>query len=168
VEIEADRSQTGPILQFPEELKVADAAVNRLVLEAMSACAEKRYDDFRAAWSPREDPMSRDEFEQSWHAVREIRLRALKPAMFESASEGGRPDRQRVYVAYAEVLLDPEHRAGEREPLREAVLMLIQEQGQWRLARAPKAMRAWIREQVHPRTHAFVGPPAPPFDGKDP
>ncbi len=146
-------------LVFPNTLEAEDASVNAFVRQAMNTCASRDYDAFRLLWSAREDPMSREEFEESWNAVRDIRVRALERARVAagdsaaSGRESANPNRaasepQLVYVIHAEVALDPAHPAAQRSPEREVVLMLVREHDRWRLARAPKPMRAWIRKKA--------------------
>lgn len=175
-------------LIFPKALEVDDPAVNAFVTRAMSICASRYYEDFRLLWSAREDPMSREEFEESWNAVKDIHIRAVRKAKLaglpkdesdDSAIDSGaafvgpppfgaapsmpvsaKPDNrepQVVYLVAAEVALDPTHRAAARNPKREVVLLLIREHGDWKLARATKAMRSWIKEQID---GPFVGPPS--------
>lgn len=136
------------LLRFPADLHMADASVNAFVKEAMLHCASGDYDRFRLLWSAKEEPLPRGDYEQGWQAVQKIAVRALRKVMLAAdAKHRGDPSRK-VYVLLAEVALDPTHRAGAREPIREVVLMIVREQGAWRLAHPPKAMRAWIKTQI--------------------
>lgn len=138
------------LLIFPEEMQVADESVNEFVARAMTVCAAGRYEDFRLLWSARDQPLSRGEYEMGWQAVREIRIRALERVRLGPDSTRGGEDGEFVYVILAGVSLDPTQSAGGQEPNREAVLMAIREQDDWRLARAPKKMREWIRDRFKP------------------
>ena len=111
------------LLVFPDELRVADESVNSFMTRAMETCAAGDYNAFRLLWSAREEPLTAREFEEGWEAVREIRVRALE-----------------------RVLLAPEPDHAEARP--EVILMLVREHDEWRLARAPQAMRVWMRD--HP------------------
>jgi hypothetical protein len=150
-------------LVFPDSIRVADESVNAFVTRAMTICASRRYDDFRLLWSARETPMSSGEFEESWNAVKDIRVRSVEKAKLaaDAASPGEAP--QLVYAVAAEVVLDPAHRAAQREPKRDVVLMLVREHDQWRLARAPKPMRDWMQEKLAAR--AADSPASEPGDG---
>lgn len=136
------------LLRFPADLHMADASVNAFVKEAMLHCASGDYNRFRLLWSAKEEPLSRDDYEQGWQAVQKIAVRALKKVMLAADSKHRGDPSRKVYVLLAEVALDPTHRAGAREPNREVVLMMVREQGAWRLAHPPKAMRAWIKTQI--------------------
>ena len=146
----ADNTPKKPaeLLVFPSELQTEDVSVNAFVRRAMTQCASGDYEKFRLLWSAREDPLPRSEYEEGWQAVEEIRIRALEKAMLSADPTHGREEDETVYVIVANVSLDPTHRAGQREANREVALMLVREHDSWRLARAPKKMRAWIKERV--------------------
>lgn len=144
-------AQEEELLVFPEELYVTDISVNLFVIEAMKACASGNYDAFRVLWSVKQDPLTREEFSQGWQAAEKIRVRALERVMFADQTPTEMPEVTKgelVFVMLADVQLDPSHPAGQRKPKREAVLMILKEQDQWRLARAPKTMREWIKKRV--------------------
>ncbi len=140
------------ILEFPAELRVQDDAINGMVEKAMSACASGDYNLFRGLWSVREEPLSREEFEEGWKAVREIRIRALQKIRIDMGADNdnrsAEPGGEVHYVVLASVVFDPTLKATQKEPEREVVLLVIPEQGEWRVARAPKSIREWIHQQL--------------------
>jgi len=138
----------GDLLVFPERLHVEDAAVNEFVEHAMAVCAAGDYEKFRLLWSAGHDPLPRDEYEQGWQAVQRIEMRALELVILASGSRGEPPRGENAYVVLAEVNLDPAHPAAEHEPRREVVMMLVHEQGAWRLADAPRGLRTWVKDKV--------------------
>lgn len=142
------------LLVFPQALRVEEPSVNDFVERAMTVCAAGDYEKFRLLWSVREEPLTRDEYQQGWQAVQEIRIRALAKAMLSPDPRNGDKQAETAYVILAEVDLDPALRAGRREPTREVVLMMIREHGAWRLAGAPEAMRKWLNEQLSRPTTA--------------
>lgn len=135
-------------LVYTDNLHVADSAVNAFINRAMAVCAAGVYSDFRLLWSAGADPMPRDEFEQGWQAVQQIRILAVEKALLEADTEPPVAESPVVYAIYAEVALDPMHPAARTKPNRWVALMLVREQEQWRLARAPKRMRTWIQTQA--------------------
>lgn len=167
---EAPKPDAPSSIVFPDELHAKDDTANAFVEQAMNTCLSGDYDEFRLLWSTRSDPMPRDEFEQGWQAVQQIRLVALeriillpKPDDETEEPEGGtgatrpstEPDddaggpRERVvYAFYAELELDPNTRAGQLEAVRPVIAMLVKEHGQWRLTSAPKSVRKWMREKI--------------------
>jgi len=165
-------------LIFPESLRVEEAPVNALLERAMRLCSEGDYERFRLIWTARQEPISRGEFQKGWAAMQEIRIRALERVALATPiggeTEGRRDsDREIVYVAYAEMTLDPEllgPAARRRDPntgsaeadaRREAVLMIVKELGDWRLAQAPKSMRSWVRKKFRST------PPEKTAEGQD-
>lgn len=136
------------ILIFPDKFHVGDETVNTFVRRAMADCASGDYQKFRLLWSAREEPLPRGEYDQGWQAVQEIRIRALQEVVLAADPERGREEDQTVYGLAADVSLDPAHRAGRKEPSREVVLMVVSEQGSWRLARPPKTLRDWIKQRA--------------------
>ena len=167
----ADIEQQKPVelLVFPDEVRVEDASLNDFLERAMADCAGGDYEKFRLLWSVRQEPLPRDEFEQGWQAVEEIRIRALKKVMLAPDPEHGLDKSEEVYVILADVALDPTHPVAQRSATgghREVVLMIIREHDQWRLARAPKPMRIWIKKLVEtPGTPQQD--PTGPRDGTD-
>lgn len=151
------------VLVFPPSLRVEDDAVNGFVEEAMNACASGEYERFRRLWSVREEPLTRGEFDQGWQAVREIRILALEKVRVNRNGNDHQasPDEGTIhYLILAEVRFDPSHRAGTRQPIRDVTLLLLREQAEWRIARAPKALREWIQERHgrhKPSDHAGDG-----------
>ena len=156
----ANQSDDGPsatMLVFPENLRVDDASVNTFVNQAMTVCSSRDYDAFRLLWSARADPLSRDEFEAGWQAVKEIQIRALDRVKLDLSPDERDTPPQTVYALFAEVALHPTHQAARKKPRREVVLMSVQEHEEWRLAKAPKRMRAWMTDKVK-----GIGPEPPP------
>ena len=141
----APLEQTHASLVFPDSLRVPDEDVNMFVRSALGLCAKGDYDSFRSLWSAKQEPLSRSEFEEGWEAIDRIEVRGLQRVLL-AAEDGGNATTP-VYVLLVNVSLDPTHKAGKREPLREIVLMLVHELGQWRIAAAPKPMRDWIKKQ---------------------
>ena len=157
---QSDDDPSATVLAFPENLRVDDASVNTFVNQAMTVCSSRDYDAFRLLWSAREDPLSRDEFEAGWQAVKEIRIRALDRVKLDLSSDEDDTSPQTVYALLAEVALDPTHQAAQKKPRREVVLMIVREHEEWRLAKAPKRMRAWMTDKVN-----GIGPEPPPPGG---
>jgi hypothetical protein len=151
--LDAANSKKPDLLVFPDELRVADASVNEFVTKAMTTCAKGDYEPFRLLWSAREDPLPRGEYEEGWHAVQTITVRALEKVMLGPDPKANRAEGETVYALLVDVSLDPTQKAGQKKPQRHVVMMLAPESGEWRLARAPKAMRAWIKGKISGADH---------------
>lgn len=158
------------ILIFPDELRVKDESANRFLAHAMKVCGDGQYEPFRLLWSVKEEPLPRGEFDQGWQAVREIRIRAFQEVLLADENQGPTPTGETVYVVFADVSLDPKHRAGEREPQREVALMLMREKGNWRLAKAPPKIRNWLKnlpQENGPVRGRIVGDAEAPTHGPE-
>ncbi len=163
---ESTQAKQADLLVFPNDLRVADEAVNRFVTRAMTACSTGDYEKFRLLWSARESPLPREEFEEGWHAVQRIKVRVLQEVKLEADPAVGREAPQTAYALLVDVSLDPTLKAGQKEPVRHVVLMLVLENDEWRLAKAPKAMREWVKNKVPPepagdKDLTLTQPPAP-------
>lgn len=153
VPVQAKRSE---VLLFAPALRADDEAVNAFVETAMKTSVGGDYDAFRLLWSETREPLSRSEFEKGWEAVREIEVLALervrvelsKPARDGEVPSSAGSELIDAYALLAEVRLDPDHSAGRKEPFRDVVLLLVEEEGAWKLSPAPKAVRTWIREKA--------------------
>ncbi len=149
-------NQQDSLLVFPDSLYVEDASVNAFVRRAMDVCGRGEYEAFRLLWSTREDPLTRADFETGWQAVQEIRIRALEHVLLAADnSADAAAEKRPAYAVFAEVQLDPNLPAGQREPHREVVLMVVREREEWRLGHAPKSVRTWLKERIG-------GSPPPP------
>ena len=147
-QLEKERPKPADLLIFPDQIRAEEASVNAFIERAMKDCASGDYDRFRRLWTTRQDPLSRDEYEQGWQAVQRITIRAVERVALTDQTDEGFSPTELNYAILAEVVLDPTHPAGRREPNREAVMVIAWEQDAWRLARAPKAMRSWIKKQA--------------------
>ena len=145
---DAANAKRPDLLVFPDELRVADDSVNDFVTKAMTTCAKGDYEPFRLLWSAREDPLPRGEYEEGWHAVQTITVRALEKVMLGPDPKANRAEGETVYALLVDVSLDPTQKAGQKKPQRHVVMMLASESGEWRFGRAPKAMRAWIKGKI--------------------
>lgn len=133
------------VLSFPTQFYQDDQTVNDFVRQAMTACANGKYDEFRVLWTARQEPLNRGEYDAGWQAVESIDVRALEPVKLAVQTDSGEI-LERKYVLLADVRFDPEHPAGRKAPRREVVLLLTKDQERWRLARAPERIRTWVRE----------------------
>lgn len=142
--------EAADLLEFPADLRTDNAGVNEFVERAMRVCAAGNYDDFRLLWSAREEPLPRRDYEQGWHAVTRVRIRAVEKVLLVSAEEAkqNKAEPEAVFAVCAEVLLDPQRMEGRSEPKRTAVVLIVREADGWRLTRAPKEIRSWLLRKL--------------------
>ena len=157
-QLSEDAQPRGDLLVFPGELRVEDESVNEFVVRAMTTCASGDYAAFRLLWSVLQEPLPRDEYKKGWQAVQEIRIRALKEIALAPGSQEDPGESKTAYVVVADVALDPSHPAARSQPQRQAVLMIVKEREEWRLAQATKRVRAWVTAKLEARQEPPRGP----------
>ena len=154
--ITAESDARRPRLSFPQELRVDDASVSAFVERALVGIAGGDYEPYRLLWSMKEEPLSRGDYERRWHGVTDIQLRALrriilttgKPSLLGGDPGAPGPAGDASYALLADFSFDAAHPSEQREPLRGVVWIIAKEQDNWRLAKPPKAVKRWLREQV--------------------
>lgn len=144
----ADADPLATAMIFPVELYVDDESVNTFVNRAMTVIANGEYEPFRLLWSVREEPLPQDEFEKGWQAVQEIRVRALQRLKVVDNQDPDAAGLRTAYGVCVDVVLDPAEDAGQTEPRRQVVLMVVREHEGWRLARAPQKVRRWMTDKL--------------------
>ena len=138
------------VLNFPQELMVADATVNEFVTEAMKTCAGGDYDSFRLLWSAREELITKREYERGWRAVLSMDIRALKEVKLAPDAARGETETRTVYAVLAHVAFDPAQTADQQDVERQVVLVVLREHNAWRLGKAPRDLRTWLTEKAEP------------------
>lgn len=161
-----ESKQQAAQLVFPDRLRVEDGSVNEFVQRVIEDCAGGEYDTFRLLWSARDEPLRRDEYEEGWHAIQRIEVLVLEKLLLAPGSGRESQERELAYAVALQVALDPAHRAAKREPERDVILLLIREHDEWRISRAPRRVRTWIRERLGRPDP--VTPPAPKRPSDEP
>ncbi|MCH7526205.1 MAG: hypothetical protein IID39_02095 [Planctomycetes bacterium] len=116
-------------VDFPDSALVDDPTVNEFLRMAMAACAGGDYDQFRRLWSAKAEPLTREQFERGWNSAESIAVLAVQPMRHPGNGS-------LLYYAHARFELA----ANLPDPRREVVVLIIEEEGAWCLARAPKAL----------------------------
>ncbi len=155
-------------VSFPQELRVDDESVNAFVERALVGVAAGEYEPYRLLWSMKDEPLSRADYERRWHGVTDIQLRALRRIILTTGKPSllggdGQPAGDASYALLADFSFDLPDRVGlptparrglqvdasaQREPLLGVVWIIAKEHDNWRLAKPPKAVKRWLREQV--------------------
>lgn len=148
------------VLHFDRTLRVEDEAVNQFLERAIEAYAKGDYERVRLMWTARGEPISQADFEQSWHPVQRVTIRALERVMLAGAAVGSPEKPEPGYAFVADVQFEPDALDPGDEPGREVPLTMVWEHDQWRLATAPEGMRLWLDSKLG---RAEIGsPPARP------
>lgn len=154
-------------VSFPQELRVDDESVNAFVERALVGVAAGEYEPYRLLWSMKDEPLSRSDYERRWHGVTDIQLRALRRIILTTGKPSllggdGQPAGDASYALLADFSFSQPGRVGlltgkarlrvdppaQREPLRGVVWIIAKERDKWRLAKPPKAVKRWLRDQV--------------------
>ena len=131
---------------LPSALRGDDDSMNVFVEQAMDAVVSGDYEPFRLMWSVRNDAMSRVDYEQRWAGLTDVRVRELRRIILVDAGET--PTGIESYALLVDFSHDPATGSRRREPLRDVVWLVVKEQDQWRLAKPPKKVKLWLREQA--------------------
>lgn len=121
------------VVDFPESLQPDDTSVTAFIRRSIDTCVTGDYNAFRLLWSARQDPFPRDAFERGWRSVQRVRILGVQK--FRRKVED-----DIVYGVHARIELDES--VPDRH--RERVLLIVQEAGQWRLARATENLHRWF------------------------
>ncbi len=116
---------------FRQEARAEDPAVNDFVIHAIRTCIAGDYPAFRLLWSARQEPLSEAEFRRGWRAVEKVTIHEIRKMKT--------PEGEVFYAVRGEVDLNPSEVP---HPNRNVVLVLVEENGRWRLATAPRQVRA--------------------------
>lgn len=147
-------------VSFPSEVQSDDPAVNEFVRKITHTCVDGDYEEFRLLWAVREDPFPRQEFERGRNALETIRIADLRKM---KTLQG-----EYLYYIHARIELDD----SVPKPARDVVLLIVQEDDRWRLARAPEHLRQKIlgiaNEETVEQTATKRGGALPPADPTPP
>ena len=143
------------LIEFPEELRADEPAVNAFLYSAFQTCADGEYEAFRRLWSVREDPVSEEEFVRGWRAAPRVSIKDLRKMRT--------PEGEIVYVVRALVELDGEMVV---EPVRDVVFLVVKESERWCVATAPRSVAKVLKGDGGAATGQ--GTTTAPTDGSTP
>ncbi len=150
---EVDRIESqgdeAPEVIFPAALRTDDPSLNKFIDDVLGFCARGDYGMYRLAVGSQYEPLPRKNFERAWHAVKEVRVRKVirvhEPTTRPAASapaEIREELRNPIYCVHGTILLRDNQRP---RPVREVVVLVIKENGEWRLGPpAPAAIKQRI------------------------
>jgi hypothetical protein len=159
------RGAEPPEVIFPAALRTDDESLNRFIDSVLGFCVKGEYGSYRLAVGSQYEPLPRKNFERAWRAVKEVRIRKIL-RVYEPTTRAADPSRTDVreelkhpiYCVHGTITLRDTQRT---RPVREVVVLLIKEHGEWRLGPpAPLAvkhrimgMEAPAGDLVSPVTH---------------
>ena len=110
-----------PKFAFPTEVQSDDESLNAFIRAFGAVCVSGEYEQYRLKVRRSSDPMSREAFQNGWHNVEEIRIRAI--VSLPGSAETPAP-------RYA-VLANIRMRAGAKVAEKNLVTQVLREQGKW-------------------------------------
>jgi hypothetical protein len=129
--------QSHVAIDFPESLRADHPTVNAFIEEVIRTCIARDYEAFRLLWRVEEKPMSQQEFLRGWEAAEEVRVLQLQQWQTEKG--------ELLYAARGIVRLNPNEVPN---PEIEITLLIVQENGKWRLARGPRGLAQKMQERA--------------------
>lgn len=135
-----------PEVIFPAALRTDDPSLNQFIDDVLSFCVKGEYGRYRLAVASQYEPLQRQHFERAWNAVKEVRVRKIMRVHQPTTRQADpsrtdiRPElKGPIYCAHATITLRDDRRT---RPVREVVVLLIQENGEWKLGPpAPSAIK---------------------------
>ncbi len=145
IKIDLPEDQTPPTFHFPGRVRTEDESLNKFIEQFKEVCLRGEYGQYRLKVSRRVEPLSKQQFENAWHAVKSVRIeliRKLEPGTVRKLSEA---------VGLSEPIYGLVFRTRLRETVRtrkadrQIVALIFKEEGQWVAAPAPRDIKDKLR-----------------------
>lgn len=115
-----------PYTHFASDLHTDDVSLNKFVENAMKTCEDGDYDAFRQLFGTAYTPAVYEDFKNVWHNVRDIQVCGL----------GDDTQKKETYYLHVKVRYRQPDSKGRL--IRDAVVIIFKEAGEWRLGHATK------------------------------
>lgn len=145
-----DARGEGPSVEFPSDVRSDDADLNNFLDHLLRQCAAGEYGSYRLAVASEYEPLPRRAFERAWYNVEQVRVRKILKVHEPDAALVERPDireelKAPIYCVHATIRLRQRPDRPVPQPIREVVVLVVQEQGEWKLGPpAPLALKQRI------------------------
>jgi hypothetical protein len=125
-----------PTIEFPASARVEDDSVNQFIEDLLKHCRDGDYGLYRLAVSTRYEPLSREQFQRAWYAVKTVRIRDIIK-VYDPATHPIDPSnphfrdeyRHPIYCVHATIELREDH----HRPVREVIVLIVRENDEWKL-----------------------------------
>lgn len=130
-----------PLVEFPDWIRTNDASLNEFIDKLLQHCVRGEYGLYRLAVSTKFEPLGRTQFEKAWHAVERVQIRNIRlihqpttrhwdPARTDIPEELKHP----IYCVHGTIYLrELPGRQLLKKPVREVVVLVVKENGEWKL-----------------------------------
>jgi hypothetical protein len=128
-----------PKIDFPADVRCDDESINDFIDELIRICLQGEYGRYRLAVSTKVDPIDREQFRRAWQAVEKVEVRRIvkiwpPPGKPLPTQPAGREELLHpIYGVHARITLREQPGRSERARTREVVVLVIQENGEWKL-----------------------------------
>jgi hypothetical protein len=118
--ITKDPLKTPPKIVFSDDYQSTNASLDAFIREFADICVRGEYDQYRLKVRRRSDPVSKEDFEQVWHHVEQVRIDAAIALPGTEDTPGPR------YAVFANVRV-----SAEDAPEKNVVLQVLKEGEAW-------------------------------------
>ena len=123
----------------------------------LETCLAGDYAGYRELASRTREPESRERFEVVYHAIRVLRVESIEPVKMALLSD-------EVYLVTCDIELDPETKARLRRKTNKIAILVLKEQGEWRVLPAPSKLQPPPEEPQPTTAAAPTSAPSYPWD----
>lgn len=150
---------TAPVYTFAPGLLEQNREIAAFVRQFLEVCMAGDYSGYRGLVSRTREPESRERFQAIYHSIRNVRVDAIDEVAVPLLDPP-------VYRVVAAVDLDPNARVSLRGSKRSIALLVLREDGEWKLLPAPASLQPF-EEEPEPESQPAPGPEYPWDDEGD-
>ena len=100
----------------------------------LETCLANDYEGYRTMVSRRFEPETRERFEAIYKAIQTVHVDSIEPVSLPALSD-------EVYRVISDIKLDPTQAVSVRGPNRKIAILVLREQGKWRMVTAPPQLQ---------------------------
>lgn len=104
------------------------------LVEFLETCLADDYQGYRDMVSRRFEPETRERFEAIYRAIQTVHVDSIEPVSLPALSD-------EVYRVISDIKLDPTQAVSVRGPNRKIAILVLREQGKWRMVTAPPQLQ---------------------------
>ena len=149
-----------PEYSFAEGLREQHAEITGFLQEFLEVCLAGDYAGYRRLASRQREPESRERFQAVYHAIRSL--------VVESVARIDHPDlahlSDKVYLVITSLRFHPESKTRLRRRTDQVAILVIREEGQWRMLPAPSDLQPREELPTTASAPATTSAPSYPWD----
>lgn len=150
--------ERAPQYSFAAGLEERYPEIVAFMRQFLETCLAGDYAGYRRLVTRTADPESRDRFEKILHTLQTLTVETIETG---ELPETGGP----VYLVTSRVEFDPDQRTAQRRgPVRRVAIVVLQEDGEWRMGLAPPEYQPPAEEPAPPASAPADSAPSYPWD----